>query len=422
MRVLWFSLSPCGSAKMKHKIHLIQGWMVSLENEVKKNKDIHLAVCYQEWSEYHNNPFDYEGVKYYPLTMLSNNMSEKWTTLFGGMEKKDAAVLKKIQAVIDDYQPDIIHVHGTEATFVMVNELPNNIPVVYTIQGYKGPTSLKYWSGLPESFVEKYDSLMSKMFRKSSKWTYKRFLYSAEREQRQLRKSKYIIGRTDWDRNISKLIAPQAKYYHLDEIMREPFYSSSWTKEDFSNILTLVTTISTGEFKGLETLLNTALILKENAPFRFEWLIIGCSQNDLYVRQCEEYVGVKAMDVDVQPIGKKDAKELVEILTQADIYVQVSHIENSPNALCEAMLVGIPSIATLAGGTNSILKDKITGTICQEGDAYGIAASVALLKENFSYAKELASEGRKMACKRHDARRIGETLYHIYKDMLADNE
>ena len=420
MKVLWFSLSPCGSAVIKSKTHLVQGWMISLENEVKKNKKIQLAVCYQEWNDLSRDPFEYEGVMYYPLVMASRKLSDKWTTLFGSMEKKDNAVLQKMQAVLSDYKPDIIHVHGTEAAFVLVNEISNGIPVVFSIQGYKGPISLKYWSGLPESFVTQYDSYISRILRKSSQWTFKRFVYSAQRESIQLKKTKNIIGRTEWDKKISNLIAPQAKYYHLDEIMREPFYKTSWEKSNFSKKLTLVTTISSGVFKGLETLLETACILKDNVSFEYEWILIGCSKDDLYVKQCEKYCGIKSEIVNIKPAGKKDAKEIADILASADIYVQVSHIENSPNALCEAMLVGVPCIATYAGGTNTIIRDDESGILCQDGDAYGIAASIQQLQKDFDRAKVMAVKAKAIAHQRHNAVKIGCDLYDIYKKILTD--
>lgn len=35
--ILWFSLSPCGSLRRSGTKHVIQGWMISLEDELKKN-------------------------------------------------------------------------------------------------------------------------------------------------------------------------------------------------------------------------------------------------------------------------------------------------------------------------------------------------------------------------------------------------
>lgn len=38
MKVLWYSLSPCGSMRRDRVNRYIQGWMISLEDEIKKIK------------------------------------------------------------------------------------------------------------------------------------------------------------------------------------------------------------------------------------------------------------------------------------------------------------------------------------------------------------------------------------------------
>ena len=65
MKILWFSLSPCGSLRRNNKIQVVQGWMISLEDELKKNKGMDLAVCY--FSEVAESPFVFDGVSYFPL-------------------------------------------------------------------------------------------------------------------------------------------------------------------------------------------------------------------------------------------------------------------------------------------------------------------------------------------------------------------
>lgn len=37
-KILWFSLSPCGSIRRSGELRVIQGWMISLEDEIKKIK------------------------------------------------------------------------------------------------------------------------------------------------------------------------------------------------------------------------------------------------------------------------------------------------------------------------------------------------------------------------------------------------
>ena len=68
MKILWFSLSPCGSIRrLKHE-RIIQGWMISMEDELKKVSNINLSVAY--FSDIVEDPFYYDGVQYYPIYNL----------------------------------------------------------------------------------------------------------------------------------------------------------------------------------------------------------------------------------------------------------------------------------------------------------------------------------------------------------------
>lgn len=96
-----------------------------------------------------------------------------------------------------------------------------------------------------------------------------------------------------------------------------------------------------------------------------------------------------------------------------------SHIENSPNNLSEAMILGMPCIATFAGGTGSLLIDGYEGILIQDGDPWAMAGAVMEMKENFERAIVVADKARTRALNRHDKNRIINDLIDIYKKILG---
>ena len=108
----------------------------------------------------------------------------------------------------------------------------------------------------------------------------------------------------------------------------------------------------------------------------------------------------------------------MQILSKANIYCQVSHIENSPNSLCEAMLVGKPIVATFAGGTSSLLENMKEGLLVQEGDFYSIAGAIKEFVTNHVLANECAKNARLKAIKRHDKKKIVNDLVTVYNRIL----
>jgi glycosyltransferase involved in cell wall biosynthesis len=114
-------------------------------------------------------------------------------------------------------------------------------------------------------------------------------------------------------------------------------------------------------------------------------------------------------------------RELIEKLKEAHIYIMPSHIENSSNSLCEAMILGMPCIATYAGGTGSILKDGEEGILIQDGDPWAMAGAILELYRNKELSIKYGINARNRALKRHDKNKIVNDLLEIYKNISLSN-
>lgn len=188
MKVLWFSLSPCGSIRRKGEQRVVQGWMISLEDEIKKNPGVELNVAF--FSKVKENPFDYDGVRYYPMySPISKNKIVRVIERLKSKEEKDKQMLSLMLDVVKDVKPDIIHIHGTEERFGLIQDYIKDTPIVFSIQGLIAPYSEKYFSGLPQAFAYKNDPIYDVMRNAGIKKEYNDFLYKAEREKRVSAKS-----------------------------------------------------------------------------------------------------------------------------------------------------------------------------------------------------------------------------------------
>lgn len=421
MKVLWFASTPCGAFG---KDGVIQGgWMVSLENEIKKYNDVKLCVAFLHDEDI--SPFENGGVSYFPIC-IQEKKSKIGRVLYRfteDIEIENNKVLKKIAQVVSSYNPDIIHVHGTEGFLGLVYRLKLKIPVVYSIQGLLAPYLEKYYSGIPASFISSHESLFVKLRGLSSALECHKMKIKAKREIEYLKHAQYIIGRTFWDKNIPLFFNPQARYFIGDEILRSPFYHSEWNKTKFGDKLRIVSTISSGpSYKGFETLLQAASIMKKHADFDFEWNVIGYSDNEKWVSLSEKYKKTSCAEVNVKLLGRKTAEEMVEVLLASDVYCHVSHIENSPNSVCEAMLLGMPVVATNGGGTCSMLSHDNEGLLIQDGDPYVMAGAISDIVHHFDKAKTFGQNARMRAFERHNPERIGKALVETYNTIVKDNK
>lgn len=131
---------------------------------------------------------------------------------------------------------------------------------------------------------------------------------------------------------------------------------------------------------------------------------------------------IKKFNSDIQLLGLKNAKELLNEMLNADIFVYPSRIENSSNALQEAMLLGMPIVCTNSGGTSTIITDKVNGKIIQVDDPIQMAGAIMELIENENLAVKLGENARNSALKRNDKKTISNKMIEIYNDIVLEEK
>lgn len=373
------------------------GWIASLQQEIMQrySKDIEIALAY------HNDQdsFDeYEGVQYYGVKSIKHT--------FWKYKKKEKVFCKRIQDVIEEVKPDVILCFGTENGLGLACTL-TEIPVIIHIQGILNP--------LYEAYMPQGMSWFRWLWgNKQAVLTWLALKEFKKREMKMFRYCKYFLGRTEWDQMITNLLAPQAKYFYCSEMLREEIYNSgkSWKLQQ-NKVKRIVSIISGSIYKGGDVILRAAQLLKDNVSFEFVWEVYGVTE----MKKWEKLTGVKHENVDVEVKGVITAIQLVDIVTNADVYVHPSYIENSPNSVCEAQLLGIPVIATNVGGTSALVKHMETGVLVPSNDSYYMASYIMKILEDEKFAEKLGGEGRKEALERHSSQKIVKDLMEVLKQV-----
>lgn len=392
--------------------------MISMEDELKKIPQINLNVAYI--SDIIEDSYFYNNVQYYPIynpykkTKIGHILER--IAPYNYIDKK---ILPQMIRIVKECKPDLIHIHGTEERFGLIADYIKDIPIVYSIQGILSPYKEKYFSGIPQNKAERYESLIDKIKFVSVYNAFKSFCFNSKRELHFLKNAQFIIGRTFWDKYITLAINPQRHYYIVNEILRSPFYKKEWkNSRPIGKKIILISTISGGIYKGFETILKTANILKSFTEINFEWLVAGYDSYSKWVKISECFTGLKHQKLNISLLGKLDSEKLSDYLCSSDIYCHVSHIENSPNSVCEAMLLGMPIVASYAGGTGSLLNNEKEGILVQDGDPYILAGEIVRLTKDFDLALSLGKNARIKALIRHDKTNIIDELITSYKSII----
>lgn len=418
MRILWFTNTPSLAADYLKLSSQGGGWISSLEKQISETDRIQLGVAFHhdcgQRQHFMISQTHYFAIPNPDAKSKTGRFLRRWNH-----EIEPASVLSEYLDIVDEFKPDLVHVFGSEQAFGMIAD-QLSVPLIIQIQGNIVACTKKWYAGLSRSDIFRHSGYKP-LLRAYGVWhDYFIFLKKAEREKEIFRKCRFFIGRTDWDRRLTKALSDTGKYFHCDELLREPFYNIIWTGTGHEKFR-LFSTLKPITYKGLETVLETAALLKKKKAFDFEWIIAGVDCQDEIISIIEKSSRLKFPEQNIILKGSLAPESLITNLMNSDCYVHPSHIENSVNSVCEAMLTGMPVIATYAGGTPSLLIDNKEGLLVQDGDPYALAGAILELAENPSSASLLGRNARKRALERHNPQKVVDDLLGIYAVVLSDN-
>lgn len=389
MRILWFSVTPSLFCPCSYG-HNGGGWIASLEQIVRQVGEIELGVAFN----FADNGFSYkrDGVIYYPI---------------------DKGSLEAYLHIIDDFRPDLIQIFGSENAF---GELcgKTDVPVVIHIQGCLPPChNALFPVGMgPIDFITQRG--LSWQYRFIGLRSEPAFRKNAEREIQTIQNCRYFMGRTEWDKGLIDLFNPSATYFHCEEALRPSFMEGTrlWQWHDGKPIV--VSVISRPWYKGCDLILKTAQLLRRFTDIDFEWRVYGVPE----MRFFEHKYGICADEVGVRVMGTVTQQQLVEAVISARCYVHPSYIENSPNSLCEAQILGAPVLATHVGGVSSLVAHGVSGLLFPANDPYTLASLLKRMSYDRQLAESLGEGAHRLALRRHNPESIKNRLVEIYKAIL----
>jgi glycosyltransferase involved in cell wall biosynthesis len=125
--------------------------------------------------------------------------------------------------------------------------------------------------------------------------------------------------------------------------------------------------------------------------------------------------------------GKLKEEEMKERFLKSHVFLCASVLENSPNTVGEAMLLGVPVAATAAGGILDMITNREDGLLFEIGNPKALAGAVISLfdetedEEGNTLAQRLSRKARERALAVHDGGANYRRLLEIYAGILGEN-
>lgn len=417
MKVLWITniVFPEAQSKFLSNSELKSsgGWMLGAAENLVNGYNIELYVASVSPLVNELQRIEGEEIVYYIIPYGKGNLKPNPTYQEYWLQ---------IRSTIN---PDIVHIHGTEFSHgYEYLRACGNEKVLISIQGMKSSISYYYHYG-----ISKWEILRNITLRdilKGSMLKDKRDLKaSSEYEVAMFKMAKYIIGRTSWDRAKTWAINPNAHYYSCNETLRAEFYDGSMWDYDRCTKHTIFLSQAGYPIKGLHHVLKAMPLILRHYPDTTIRIagkdITRCNtfkdfvHYNGYGRYIKNLICTLKLEDRVKFVGNLNAEEMKREYLNSNLFLCSSSIENSPNSLGEAQILGVPCVASYVGGVPDMM-DGAEAYLYRFEEVEMLALKICDLFSSQYQVNNITLAAAKL---RHDRVENSRALMNIYSEILS---
>ena len=416
MKVLWIAntIFPAPSKALGFPLPVVGGWMYGLAEELSASPNVRLAVA-TTYSGKKVKTFEIEGVLYYLLPAKSKLAYQKHLDPIW-------------QQISEEFEPDVVHIHGTEFPhgLACMRSCPK-LNYVVSIQGLVSVYSRYYLANMSTKDILTHITFRDVVRRDTIFQGRKNFVKRGAFEKEYLQRTKHIIGRTRWDYAHAKNINPSVNYHFCNESLRDEFYTSGkWDiacKKNYSIFLSQ----AGYPIKGAHQVFKAATMLKKDFPdinirIAGHSLINNTTFSEKlrlsgYGSYLRSLIKKGGLQDNVEFLGPLQAQQMIDEYRNAHLFICPSSIENSPNSLGEAQILGTPAIAAYVGGIPDMVIHNETGLLYRFEEIEMLAENIRAVFADDVLAKKLSSAGIVAAERRHDRQTILTQTMNSYSKV-----
>jgi glycosyltransferase involved in cell wall biosynthesis len=248
---------------------------------------------------------------------------------------QDLKALFALRGIIKRLKPDVVHLHSSKASLLgRIAAWLCEVPAIVTVHG---------WPFVhPQSKVSKavYFFLERSMVAFTAKFI--------------------AVSAVDADIALQQLKVPAEKLELIHNGIENDL-SLKQVKSD--TIKKECSIISVARFETQKDHRTLLLALQQINHMPWHLKLVGSGP---LLAEIKQLAGQLGMSEKVEFLGERS--DVAELLTQADLFVLLSHWESLPISIIEAMRAGLPVIASNVGGITELVDDGISGRVVAAGN------------------------------------------------------
>lgn len=419
MKILWIVNTPIDILGEKLYGKKVGGlWMDALLSDYRKHGGFELSVATVAKVKTIQT-FENENVRFFavPDDIPLNYNGEK------------ASNIKEWEDLIKKEEPDLVQVWGTEFSHglsALKVCKKHGIPSVIYMQGYLGSIARHYLAGISEKEIKKNITFRDFIKHDGILKQQKNYLVSCKREIEEFYLSGRIICENDWCEQSVKAVSPDIKIYRCPLSINEKFGKTQWNIDNCQRH-SVICNASDYPLKGVHMLLKAIALLKNKYP-DIKLYIPGTKvleynsfAQKLRRRGYAKYIDrlIKKLNIEdnIVWLGPLSQEELAKWYSKTHVFALCSAIENHSSSLKEAMITGLPCVASAVGGVPEYVRHGENGFLYRF-EEYDIASSyIEKIFEDDSLAEKLSVNAREEMLKLHANNNVFERMAEIYNSI-----
>jgi len=186
-------------------------------------------------------------------------------------------------------------------------------------------------------------------------------------------------------------------------------------RQEFSKDISRPVIITVGRFvkvKGYDDLIEAFSLLKDRNP-RPVLVMIGSGR---LLNRIKKKISDLNLDESVNCLGERN--DVSQLLACGDIYVNSSHREGLPLTILEAMMAGLPIVATAVGDSPRVVVEEI-GLIVPPHEPDRLAQSIGHLLDAPAKIRTMGKAARSLAVQEYSVGVWMGKLSSLYRDALV---
>lgn len=342
----------------------------------------------------------------------------------------------EMRAVLDREKPDVVHIYGTEFPQALsMARAADPEKLLVTIQGAMTYYQDAVYAGIPEKICR--DTWLHKLLRRfhkggqSMELQKRSYQKRAAIEREVLTRAKYINGGSHWGDVVARSVNPNCTVMSCGLVLRPEFYTElRWDLAACEKHS--IYTLFSYPIKGFHMLLEALRLVVAEYPDTKVYVV----SSKLPYRR---YSGLKKRIMDLSPdynwyvqgiveayglqkhlvfLGSLSAKQVRERMLRSHVFVSASSIENQSTSLGEAMILGVPCIASCVGAVQEYIEDGRNGFLYPFSEPYLLADKITTLFANDELAKQFSENGRARSKSAYDPDQNIQTLLGVYRTII----